>query len=291
LRGLCQFSLSLSEISVLNWIPKGHTFVVLESYFDGGNKADSVEYDVLTLAAISGNVNQLRRFERAWKKNLVRHRCDYIHTTDLVSLQNYFDRDKGWNESKRDALLLDCVKIAGKHFARPITQNDPTGRLGLFPHTITVDLKAFVRARSENSDVARTADEICAVQSLDACMEWGSLMETTSFELVFDQGEPFYGHVHDRIVSKRARRDLPFLERIVDHTQSPSCRFPALQLADLLAWCVNHKEAERPFKWQKRLLANPRVEEFAGYPELVKPLAKHVSLTRSWKLPKRALHR
>lgn len=119
--------------------------VILECFFDGGNKSDSRAYDYVTLAAVAGRFQQWKPFENAWRRNLAKHGADYLHTTDAVVGNTPYSRDEGWDRDRIDAFLLDCVKIAGKHIARPITANDP-GRIGIYPCVVTVNLKDYIRA-------------------------------------------------------------------------------------------------------------------------------------------------
>lgn len=109
--------LSLSDASAFNLIPKGHIFVVLKSYFDGGNQADSSQYKELVLPSISGTEPQWKRFGKEWATALD-GKCEFIHTTDMLDFKREFSRAKGWNQSRRDRILLRCVRVAGKAFAR-----------------------------------------------------------------------------------------------------------------------------------------------------------------------------
>jgi len=65
---------------------------------------------------------------------------------------------------------------------------------------------------------------------------------------------------------------------------------PALQAADALAWAINHKyqPGGSRFDWVRRLLAIDRDEEEFRYERLARPMLDRLSVTRSWRLPKRA---
>src|SRR6266567_8898994 len=66
LRGQCIMAeqvkarFGLGDLSVHVNVPRNHLLIVLKSYFDGGNKADSREYRIVTLAALAGT-------EKAWR--------------------------------------------------------------------------------------------------------------------------------------------------------------------------------------------------------------------------------
>ncbi len=97
------------------YAPEGHLLVVLKSYFDGGNKADSSEYDVLSLAVGSGTSDEWGPFETDWREMLTRHHADYLHTTDAVARVNQYD---DWTQDEADSFLRDCTRIVEKHFLR-----------------------------------------------------------------------------------------------------------------------------------------------------------------------------
>ena len=155
------------------------------TYFDGANKADSTQYDVITLASVSGTKHEWPRFNREWRHVLNKHRATCLHVTDAIAQKNDFRN--GWNSRRRDALIMDCVKLIGRHIARPIRYNDP-GRLGLYPHSITIKLAEFIKARQDNPDVPSSANEVCATQAVFDCMKWGfDGLGAQNIHLYFDQ--------------------------------------------------------------------------------------------------------
>ena len=58
--------------------------VILNCFFDGGNKSDSGEYDYVTLSLVAATFKHWKPFEKAWIRNLHKHGADYLHTTDAV---------------------------------------------------------------------------------------------------------------------------------------------------------------------------------------------------------------
>jgi hypothetical protein len=266
---------------------KDSTPTLLKSYFDGANKADSTQYKVVTLASVSGTKYEWRRFEKEWRQVLKKYGAPYLHVTDAISFKKGFR--SGWNVRRRDALIMDCVKIIGRHIARPIRENDP-GRLGLFPHSITIELGDFIKAREDKPEVPKNANEICVTQAVYDCMKWGfDGLGVQNIHLYFDQGESFRGHICDRVNNPEVSKDIPFLARITRIAEVDMRVTPALQFADLLGWCVSHKQDVRT-RWHERLLKNPHEEYMVGYDQLMNPLPQAVELARKWKLPRRKLH-
>jgi hypothetical protein len=60
--------------------------MVLKGYFDGGNQADSRQYDRITLATVCGTADQWKTPELEWREVLTAHKADFLHTTNAVSL-------------------------------------------------------------------------------------------------------------------------------------------------------------------------------------------------------------
>lgn len=269
-------------------VPKDYLLMIFKSYFDGGNQADSTQYDVLTLASVSGTLDMWKLFERDWKAVLIKHRAPFLHTTDAVSLlREPFTRDNGWDEDRRDAFLLDCVTVVDNHIGRPRTKTMPA-RVGLVPYTVTIVLDDFLKARKVNPAVPKTATELCATQAAWRCVDLGYRAGANFFHLVFDQGEPFMGHIHDRMRNKKARKHLKILNRITSLTEADMRLFPAIQMADLFAWCISHKNSESRFKWQNRILAYRKwIDEWFTYEHMAQIKPETADLVNSWNLPPR----
>src|SRR5579859_3345504 len=245
------------ELSPLMTVPRNHLLMVLKCYFDGGNEADSQQYSVVTLAAFSGTVSPWEKFEIAWNKNLKAHGAPYLHTTDAVGLTGVFSKRNGWTETKVEKFIADCVGIiercAAVKAGRKIVKN------GIRPVTITVILSDFKKALEENPKLM-TVEHLCATQCVPTCVLYGRLiMGADQFQLFFDQGEPFYGHIHDRMTNKKSRADTLW-KHVVHAGESNMRNVPALQAADVLAWSVNHyfEENRARYNWQSRILGVDR---------------------------------
>jgi hypothetical protein len=272
-------------------LPRGHLVVVLKCYFDSGNQSDSTQYDVVTLAALAGTFYEWKPFEKAWKNNLRKHGATWLHTTDAVAMNTPFSKRDGWTRDKVNSFIKDCAKIAGQFIARPITEEDPAGRIGIYPFSVTIDLKDYVRARADAEGVPNSVDEVLATQSINALFLFGqNFGGTKHFDLVYDQNEPFRGHILDRQRSPKVIKELPMFSRIVSNTEANMRFVPALQLADLWAWCVCH-EKEEHYEWQKKLLSHPRDYQYGSYDQLISPIPRAVELKKQWKLPQRKLTR
>jgi hypothetical protein len=265
--------------------------VILRSYFDGGNQADSTLYDVVTLAALSGTKEQWEPIETAWRMVLARYNVGWLHTTDAVALNDPYSRNNGWDASKRDRFINECFSAADPFFVRRIRGKRPY-RHGVYPCTVSVLLKDHKRARSERDGVPKDANEICAVDATYRCLEWGEdIMGADFFHFTFDQGEPFRGHAEDRRRNKNARKEFPSLGRISSIKEGDMRSCLPLQLADLFAWSVSHKKKKPYFSWQRRVLAVHRMDDWLEYRHLINPVKRAVDLVEQWRLPRRKPNR
>jgi len=195
-------SLSLRDLSPLIDVQRDHLLVVLKSYFDGGNQADSLQYDLVTLAAFSGTKYHWQKFDRRWKKCLNDHGAKYLHTTDAVCLSRDFSRRNGWDEDKVDSLISECVSAIEECAA--VRNGRRLEKAGIRPVTISVLLQDFKKALSEMPDL-RTPEHLCATQCVPVCALYGKLIGADKLRLFFDQGERFFGHIRDRMDNKKSR--------------------------------------------------------------------------------------
>jgi hypothetical protein len=286
-----------AQLSLIDLLPihtgisEDHLLVVLKSYFDGGNQADSSRYDVLSLASISGTPSQWRAFEREWKATLKTHNnTPWLHTTDALTLNDPYTKANGWDESKVQDFISGCVQVIENHLTIPnIEDRSKPGRDGLFSHVISVVLKDFIRARDACADLPKTVEEICATQSVAMVFERGKAKGADFYYLTFDQNEAFMGHVLDRQRNRKARKHLqPVVGRILGTGEADMRDVPALQVADVLAWSYSHKRNKPLYPWQQTLLKHYKwVDDWYEYDDLLKLVPGVSSLVKSWNLPPR----
>jgi hypothetical protein len=151
-------------------------------------------------------------------------------------------------------------------------------------------LTDFINARKNNPDVPKNAFEICVTQAVADCMKSGFHgLGMQNIHLHLDQGESFRGHICDRIINPKVLRELPYLAEITSTAEADMRITPALQFADLLAWCVSHKQDVRT-KWHERMLKNPHEDSMVDFNHRMNPLPRSVEPAKNWKLPRRKLH-
>ena len=272
--------------SVCGPIPNDDCIVIFRSFFDGGKQPDSQQYDVLSLASVSGTTEQWKHFENGWKQALTKHRAKWLHTTDAVSLKkDPFTKVNGWDKTRRDLFLSDCVTVIEKHMAVD------GGRPGLIPYVITIVLKDFIDFAVNNPDqISNDVTEVCAAQAVDRVIRQGARIGAHFFCLVFDQNEPFMGHISQRQTNRRAQKHLkPATQRITSIIETDMRVTPALQAADLFAWCFSHKQSGSLHEWQKRLLSHREwIDDWYDKERLTQYVKlDYYTEVKSWKLPPR----
>jgi hypothetical protein len=263
--------------------------VLLKSFFDGGNEVDWAEPDrivKMTLATVCGLNEQWRAFDPYWKKVLHDHRAPPLHTTDAVSLKRDFSEKKGWTGERVDALILDCVRLIAKHIAIPMEWPGMAPRQGIFVTTLSIKPDDYRKARATLSMLPNSIADVLASESVGFCFKWGTHIGTHWWQFYFDQGEPFYGHVRDRLNNKESKKAIPLMSKVSHLGESNTRESPALQVADLFAWCINHND-NVVRDWHRALHSLPWRSLFLDHDLLVKPKDGALERMESWNLPKR----
>jgi len=264
---------------------RGVRLVVLKSFFDGGNQADSRAYDVVSLAVVSGTKDEWKPFERDWRRVLDKHGADYLHTTDAVSRKGIY---KGWKIDQADSFLRDCVRVACKHCARA-TIGDIPGKFALFPFVVSIVLKDFVERAKLESLASKNANEACLRQALGEVLLWSENQAACAqCQLFFDQGEPFYCHLCQLLQNKVAVKTAFLLSKITHRSESDMRSEPALQLADLYAWCQCNRNSEWNPVWKQKLLRSHFRWQWIDNSNIHDVNQDHQTEWLRWELPKRA---
>ena len=106
------------------------------------------------------------------------------------------------------------------------------------------------------------------------------------FPFAFRSGEPFRGHVLDRANSEEAKIVAPYLAKMTVLPAADSKLTPALQMADLFAWCISHND--NVTRWWHRVLHGLEWDsKYLDYGYLVNPTPGALERTADWNLPPR----
>ncbi len=268
----------------------GHALVVLKSFFDGGNEADSTQYDYVSLASISGTDQQWTPFDEEWGRVLDKYSVPFLHTTDLLTFNEPYTKDSGWTAARRDEFLSECVTAIEHHLMRPNRRSRVLLEEGLMANVVTIDLNDYIRARRDNPRVPKDATMLLATQSVYKLIVQGEHLGAHFYDLFFDRSEPYMGHIIDRQKNKRTRKHIAAItDRILNITETESRAVCGLQAADLFAWCYSHAHIKVPrYRWKNRLL-NHRwwVDDRYEYDSLVALVPGVPEIVDSWKLPTR----
>jgi hypothetical protein len=250
--------------------------MVLECYFDGANKPTE-EYDRVVLAMACGTPDQWKGFNADWNATRDHYSAPPLHTTDAASLSGDFRR---WDDNRVDDFITSAVKVIRRHMGILSPES------GLHIATLTIFLEDYRKARDVVALLPNSVNDILVSESLGFCFRWGRRIGAEQFHLHFDRGEPFRGHVLNIKESKKAKLDVPIFEKITVHPAADSSFTPALQMADLFAWCISHNDNAN--RWWHRVLNDlPWDSRYLDYGYLVKPDPVALERTLRWNLPRR----
>jgi hypothetical protein len=232
---------------------------------------------------MSGDSVEWKAFDRKWQEILKDCKAAFLHTKDAVALKRPFSPEEGWDRNRVDAFLADCVTVLEQSCA---AQKDTTitGE-GLRPCAVRVDLDGFKRAQDELDDLGAVT-EVCATQCLEHCARWWQLRRAHWLYLFFDRGEPYRGHIEDRIRSPRATREFPLSKRIKRFEEVDMRNVPALQAVDRMAWSVSHWNKVNA-DWHARVLRIPRDDDPIDHSRIAEATPESLAKIKAYKLPPR----
>jgi len=272
-------------------IPEGWWLVVLKSFFDGAQTANN---DRVTLACVCATGEQWNPVEEDWKRVVAENNSTPWHTTNAYALRKEFKQEKGWTNEKVNAYASACADALEGSLAQPgrILVPTPLGYLpnivkaGLNGLTMTIPVQDFRRARDVVEDFPNSVAELCLSETLGFVLRYGKRLKVDGYMLYFDRNEPFYGHALERWNSKKYRKDVPEVTKVASITEAEMASTPALQIADLFAWCLNHKDNVRR-DWHKRVNDLHWDSYILTYEYLINPTPGALKRTSAWGLPKR----
>jgi hypothetical protein len=261
--------------------------VILKGYFDGGNEANSLRYDYVTLGAFFARPSEWKPFDNAWAALLKRNGTDYLHTTDLMTFNGIYGT--GWNETRRDKFLNECAELVYSSIVLPDEEHKPIP--GIVPYTTTIVLKDFKRIQEEIPDGPKDATAGLAVQALAEIITFCQLIRADFIHMIFDRNEPYIGHVRDRLNNRKFVKHIQSQgfdigRRIPSLSEADSRKLPGLQAADLLSWCITRKE-RIAHDWHEKIVKMQRREEWLDYEKLKEPRMESLELVKRLKLPQR----
>lgn len=265
--------------------------MILKSYFDGANHADLSQFDRVVLATVCGNCEQWDLFVVDWNEVLTLYDVPYLHVTDAITLNRPYSVSKGWSDRLVDDFILDCVRIIKRHAAMP-SLVEGEFREGLRAVTMSIHLEDYKRARENNRLLPNSVYELCTSEILGFVFRWGRKVGAKSHHLYFDQGEAYRGHALDRARSERVKRTSPIFKDVVVNVEVNMRHTPAIQLADLFAWCISHNDEPNKRLWHRALNdlpVDPSWESvYMDEKYLANPTSGALERTAEWRLPQRA---
>lgn len=274
--------LSINELSAFNSEVTPHVAVAAKAYYDGGG----VSGKIVTLAGFAGRPGAWEEFERLWADVLAgdgnRPRCEYLHMTDAKALRKEFSRQRGWDEQKVDALLMDVFNKG----IGPLVNNQPEPRFVCASCSVLLDDYERACQHIPRLKQMKEPEAICvdhclsiALQILpDAPQGEGFLGKLGCVELFFDQNERFL-HKINRVWQRRKwRRDQSFMSLIASIVPADMRLVRPLQAADYLNWHVtNHAFRADPVSQTLRWFLAPGAHIDIGYDQIMAKYAARFS--------------
>ena len=195
---------------------------------------------VITLAGFAANETKWGPFETRWAELLTAHKITEFHMADVMSFYGEFEREKGWEETRRKALLTDVLNC--------ISQS----RLDSYACSVLMD--DYEHAKADIPKLMRPP-AICVQFCVGGLTpQPGDLDGPKPISIFFDINEPFMHHVR-RVWEKARGRRSPsrnakaWFNQISTIAPAVSSDILALQAADFLAWCVRRHHQFGDEEW------------------------------------------
>ncbi|HLG95175.1 MAG TPA: DUF3800 domain-containing protein [Bryobacteraceae bacterium] len=218
----------------------------MKCYFDGSEGLDDSNHAWVTLAGFGAPDATWAKFEANWVA-MLRDRypiAPYIHMNELIGWEDPFERTVGWNEEKKNKLIIDAVQLLQR------LDRTFTACLCMIDLTANQELRAMGYPVSDPYTICA---EICVAKSVS----WYNDQHPHKSELAhifFDRDEQFMHTVKERWLQERTPRHQvtvkPAWDVIENITDVDMRDYPAIQAADMIAWGRSRQlsERERPFR-------------------------------------------
>jgi len=220
------------------------TIVVVKAFIDSSGELENS--NVVVLAGVAATEGVWAGFESRREEVLKAREpiAPYLHMKELIKGRGPFADEKGWDDTKRQQLLTDCVM-----YVQHLDKN-------LFRTFIcSIDMEHYREILDDDSVILPAAIDMLNYYVPTQIFKWFSNQINTlilrEMYYFFDQNEPFLGE-YSKLVRQRQKQS-----RISNawHMVRPPApvimkQTPQIQLADLIAWSHHRKlNSEEGDKW------------------------------------------
>lgn len=209
---------------------------VMKAYCDGSGNARTS--NVLVLAGVAADESVWKQFEPEWDRVLKDRDpiAPYLHMKEVASGSKPFRNKDGWDDTKREFLVRDCLMYAqslDKQLFRTFVSS--------------IEMPAYRRLKQQYSNfpsVATLSNKAVSIRVFRWYIENFPNWKQAELYYFFDQNEIFAGPFRMlwKRRERRMRRGLYNPWSLIRNVETANMRFtPQLQLADLIAWAHHRK--------------------------------------------------
>jgi hypothetical protein len=200
---------------------QGLRLMTIRAYFDGSGKSRDPNVRCVALAGYVGTEGVWGEFQGSrWEQFKKDHGINYFHASELEAAQgDYY----GYTPARGAMVRAGLTELL-----RDFNKKD----FSAVAYSVSmIDYRALA------GRPLPTPEEICGSGALDDLCTVVPVEH--ELQVFYDRGESFLTRLQDRWRSKKARAADPRLNRISVFSQVDDWRkYPALQAADYLAWCI-----------------------------------------------------
>jgi hypothetical protein len=210
---------SIRELIVRHPGQEGLRLMTVKVYFDGSGKSDDPNVDCVALAGYVATEEVWEDFEQSFAAFRREYKIDYFHSADLEAREGAYQNLSIEETAVARAGLMVLLREYGKRDFSAVMYS--------------VSMTGYRQVKRK----LPSAEAICGSGALD------DLCQTVPWEhelqVFYDRGECFFPRLQNMWRNPRRRAADPRLDRInVFGVVDDWRKYPAIQAADLLAWCA-----------------------------------------------------
>lgn len=219
-----------------NLIGGSEVLIALKAYCDGSGDAKRSEF--IVLAGVAAEESVWACFEREWAQVLGNRSpvAPYLHMNEVVSGNGSFSDKNGWDETKREHLVRDCLFYA-----------QTMDKLLFRSFVCSLDMKKYREIKAsipKFPSVPTLCNRYVGIQIFRWYLENFTTWKTPELYYFFDQNEKFIGPFQSMIKrrQKKSHRGLYNHWDIIKNIAPANMRITLpLQLSDMLAWAHHRR--------------------------------------------------
>jgi hypothetical protein len=210
---------SLRDLVARHPDQEGLRLMTIKAYFDGSGKAHDPHVKYVVLAGYVGTEDVWLKFERRWNRFKAEYGIDYFHASELGAGKGHYYGYGPEQGAIIVARLIDLLRGFSEQEFSAVAYS-----------VCMIDYRTITKKLPKPEAICGSGclDDLCALVPAEH-----------ELQVFYDRGESFLTELQNKWRNKKDRGADQRLNRINVFSEVDDWRkYPALQAADYLAWCI-----------------------------------------------------